>query len=151
MMGALKPLIMIALISSGIVAMRVVETPTIFAQQPAPTAQNVAASPTTPESFARSMVEVLAQTLGPLFILGWYLYRHETKTLPDKDKQIADAQSQYQGEMEKARILYQTETQKDRDTHEKTVERLVGQIENHANMVLSIVQKCPGVKESHTA
>ena len=92
-------------------------------------------NPNAAEAFVKDIVETLAKTLGPLFILGWYLYRHETKTLPDKDKMIEQARLDYSAELEKIRVA-----------HDVTNARLIEQIQKHSDMVLTIVQKCPGIK-----
>lgn len=131
-MTSIKPLAVIAFISLWIIAPKA--DMTIFGQTTSTvsTAKDTTTT-TSPESLARSMVEVLAQTLGPLFILGWYLYRHETKTLPDKDRQVAAAQESFSQELEKIRLA-----------HEKTIDSLVAQNQKNSDMVLAIVQKCPG-------
>ena len=91
----------------------------------------------TPLDFTQTIVESLARTLGPLFILGWYLYRHETKTLPDKDEQVAQA-----------RADFQTELAAEREAHKAHVDRLVEQIQKQNEAVMLVIQKCPG-KTNH--
>lgn len=84
----------------------------------------------------QGLIESLAKSLGPLGILAWYLYRHETKTLPDKDAALAKAQEEYQADIDKARVLFST-----------NLDKLMSQMQKQSDLILAVVQKCPGQQQ----
>jgi hypothetical protein len=79
------------------------------------------------------IIRELGSTFGPLSVLVFYLWYHETKRMPAKDKLVTDA-----------RLDFQNEMRLEREAHQKVVDSLVDQLRKHVDVIMHVVQKCPG-------
>ena len=84
----------------------------------------------------RIVKEAIA-ALGPLMLLGWYLYHTQTKTLPEKDKQVITAISAFQAAVTQLIVAHAEVVKSVMGEHKASNER------DNA-MILEIVRKCPG-------
>ena len=129
----------------------------LFAQATPP----VVAAPVTGGDIVTTIVESAIKTLGPIGILGWYLYYSASKILPTKDKQIvdaqaisakllSDAQTQFSSSLQLSIKAFTDEATAIRDNRDKQADtdRATFQtsIERMTNMVMQVVGKCPGVQ-----
>lgn len=88
---------------------------------------------TSPESYTQSLVESLSKSLGALGILAWYLWYHESKRMPAKDRQISDSIDKFSLSLDK--II---------EANKIVNDNLILQIQRHSDMLMQVVQKCSG-------
>jgi hypothetical protein len=95
-------------------------------------------APTTNDGYnwdINKLVETMLRTLGPLSILGWYLYYTATKTLPEKDRQFQDALASFRAE-----------AAADRQSQKESLDAIMAEWRAHSDKTsattLEIVRNC---------
>jgi hypothetical protein len=81
-------------------------------------------------------------SLGALGILAWYFYQTQTKTIPEKDKQIAEERA---ASDEKVKSVVASSTQEirmERESHKNTVDQLVGELRSEREARMAIIRQC---------
>jgi F0F1-type ATP synthase membrane subunit b/b' len=108
-----------------------------------------------PVSSTEDLFWRFANTVGAIGILAWYFYQTQTKTIPDKDKQIADERASSDAKIKatleatdvkiKATLdATQLEMQHERETHKASVDRLVDELRAERESRMEIIMKCKG-------
>jgi len=126
-MTGLKALAMFGMLSiCGLLSMA---GPEIVAQAPAADA-NTSQSQSI-ESIGERIIAKAITALGPLAILGWFLWHTSTKTLPTKDAQSAEERTAYLEAMAAERAA-----------HKDIVDKIVDELKQERNAVLQVIKSC---------
>lgn len=83
------------------------------------------------ESIAERVFTKAITALGPLAILGWYLYHNSTKALPAKDAQLTAE-----------REAYQQETAKERAEHRTELDTIVAELRKQNETTIAVIRAC---------
>jgi F0F1-type ATP synthase membrane subunit b/b' len=95
----------------------------------------------------------LGNTLGAIGILAWYFYQTQTKTIPEKDRQIAAERIATDTKIQATLEASKLEMQRDREahavavstlvsSHQDTVEKLVDELRAEREARMAIIESC---------
>ena len=101
-----------------------------------------AAPPTSiaPNDWISAIVGEAIKTLGPLGILGWYLYYNVSKAMPAKDAEVNELMKQFKEDIGKAR-----------ENYVKIIDGIMQRVDRQADLVLEVVRSCKTTRDAVTS
>lgn len=89
----------------------------------------------------------VTNSLGAMAVLAWYFYWTQTKTIPDKEKQLQAERAASDAKIKATLDASTLEFQRQRDTHKASIDCLVDELKQEREARMFIIQHCTRPQE----
>ena len=98
--------------------------------------------------WASSLVTRAIEALGPLMILGWYLYYNVSVAMPKKDEIISSRLAAFQSLHNEQIVAYQTEGKEAREMHQRIIDTIMARVDRQNEALMEVIRSCRATREA---